>query len=154
MYSGPKGTGSFRLLPYLFYFILFLINILRALNMFTEAHAGKGIWTNRINSRRLLHSIPRRLKYHGPVFCLFWWKLDRPIYSRNKSSPWWFYFLTQAQVFRREEDLICWWGNQPSSVFRGSLLVLLWLWQFVHWSRFFMDPSEGWAVQLKLYQTT
>ena len=63
----------------------------------------KSMWKKKINSHKLLHSILNSSKYDGAVFCLFWWKPDRPTCNRNKSSPWWFYFLTQAQVFRREE---------------------------------------------------
>lgn len=107
--------------------------------MFTEAHAGKGTWTNRIKSHRLLHSMAR-LKYHGAALCLCCWKLDRPICSRNKSSPGRFYLLTQAQVFGREAELICWWGNKSTK--RSSTLEL---WRVVPSSQVFVD-----SVKLKL----
>lgn len=92
--------------------------------MFTEAHAGKGTWTNRIKRHWLLHSVPR-LKYHGAAFYLCCWKLDGPIYSRNKSSPSWFYFLTRAQVFGRVEELMSWWGNKSRGSFGAGAVCSL-----------------------------
>lgn len=89
--------------------------------MFTEADEGKGIWTNRINSHWLLHSIPRTLKYHET----FGESQTGTFTAGTKVHLDGFYFPTQAQVFRREEDLICWWGSPPSNIFRESLSVPL-----------------------------